>query len=1320
MLLPVAKAILIQAGKELTKTSLKGVAARIGSVAERKALAEALGRAFAEVDRKTDQRFTDWDITEVFWEHEGATELAKVLIPGVEPSPVTLATAAVDSLGKRRSDDERFDRILALRPAFTVLLESLDREIRSEDALRDFLGRSDAADTAIAAGLLARHLGAGAAGEDDRAHYLSWIIDQSRYLKTAGMVRTKTVPLRLAEVFVGLRAERDQNPGDRARNWFEQERAKLAARLAAGELDSIRFEAALDQLQIRYGRKFAADRETAAEQVLPVLDIIRDTAHVLVLGDPGSGKTTLLHYLALTHARALREGGQVDGMAARFPVYFRISEYAQHGFPGAAISDFLPAYLRRMECRAVNGSDLLRAELEAGRCLVLLDGLDEVASADLRRGVVGAVVNFVNAYARYGNRFVVTSRIAGYQAAPLPEPFQAARLREMDDEAITRFLEVYCREVERAETSEKTEAAIHRAAAKEAAAIGEALQTNAGVRRLAANPLLLTALVLVHRASGRLPHRRIEAYVEVCGALGHTWRNAQGVAKADLPDERILQEWLSALGAWLHANRPEGAASLVELLSVLGPLWARHEGKPWDPEVLRSADPMSSDAGIAVAKFVEKADHHTGLLVERAPGRYGFAHLTFEEFYTGRAIAWFGSEADRLATIRRHLHDPRYEEPILLALGLIGSTQYGQVENVIAQAIWPAADSPSPYEEILGRDFLFMVRVLADNPPIAAGVINKVVHTAITEYLDPQTSRCRFDTYRDALTARIAGLAGTEAGKRLVAALETCAAHITGAQMMSFCELAQTARKIGNLGTATVATLLRIIVSSDDPAIRMTAVEALPPEVSSAEPVIEALITMTADTSDEESRYRALCVAFAGAFNEAQKIAVLRETLDEPNDRVRLTVAQASAVDRASGELAVTVLVACASGGGDPEPRLRAVDMLQHLPDNIAANARLATEADDPLVRAQAMANLPFGEDSVLLAAELASLGGDALEADMDPAATLSRINTLTEPVRAAVLSLIMKHGDSETRIRMVDLLSYQWTLTEQEAADLARLVASDDDIAIRARVAGVLAYNDVLPDAVVLDLSTFVAGENSVEVRAKTYGVLARHGRLTGRALGAAIDFIAGDGDQYLRASVVRSLGAQDSLSDVTVSALISLATSTDHHRVRASAIAALGAHGKLTEPVVSSAVQLIGQSDDTDIQDQVMNGLVRLEDPAGSVIDAARHLVQSAESWVARRNAVRLLSRAASAEELIESLPPLFRDVDNDVRRAAGEALLKISRREPDLAPAIEAALVAACIDPELAEPDRIEDRSGWDYAYGALKLQLEVTGEEPPEWW
>src|SRR5262249_46439264 len=288
------------------------------------------------------------------------------------------------------------------------------------------------------------------------------------------------------------------------------------------------------------------------------------------------------------------------------------------------------------------------------------------------------------------------------------------------------------------------------------------------------NPLLLTALLLVHRARGRLPHRRIDAYVEVTEALGRTWRTVQGVPEADLPDDRMLTTWLTRLGAWLHEHRPEGSASKREILAVLGPLWAKLNGTEWDPEILNDANPLDSDPGHGIQDFLTKTDIHTGLLVERAPGRYGYPHLTFEEYYAGRALAFEGRAQDRGAEIRCRLHDPRYDEPILLALGLVGREQSEEIEHLVAEAIYGGSPT-SKDEELLGWGFLFALRWLADAIPPDTVTTDGLLGRALDEWFHAETSRCRFSRYRAALKERLSALGPTRAASRLLAAFDAIA-----------------------------------------------------------------------------------------------------------------------------------------------------------------------------------------------------------------------------------------------------------------------------------------------------------------------------------------------------------------------------------------------------------------------------------------------------------------------------------------------------------------------------------------------------------------
>ncbi|MEV4656444.1 NACHT domain-containing protein, partial [Micromonospora sp. NPDC049301] len=1080
VLAPVAESLLAFVGKELAGSALSDVRTRAFGDPEQKALARALARAFATVENDHGRLLANADVNEGFWAHEGAEELAKVLIPRAVPSGAGLARRAVDSLGPSVSEDDRLDRIVVLRPVFKTLLDELAVEVRAEPALQAVLGRADAAHVAQAAVRLAEHSGATAASEDDQVAYLHWLADQHRYLRTAGVVRKTTVQLPLAEVFVGLHARQEKHPGDRARVWFEQERAKLTALVESGRLNQTEFEAALDRLYLQCGRRFDSEGGLDRAQVTSVLDAVRNTAHLLVLGDPGTGKTTLLKYLAFTHALALTAKNSVQGRLARFPIYVRVGDYARHGYPIGSIGEFLPAYLGRLECRTPGLADLLRRELSAGRCLVLLDGMDEIASAELRREVVAAVTRFVTAHTRQGNRFVVTSRIAGYQAAPLPEPFVAVRLQDMDQDTIDRFLDVYCRQVEQAETPEKSERAILQAGQREANAIRQALAANAGVRRLAANPLLLTALVLVHRASGRLPHRRVEAYVEVCNALGRTWRSAQGVAEADLPDERILTRWLTELGWWLHQHRAEGAASRLELLRVLGPLWAANHGTEWDPAVLGEADPLRTNAGLGVGEFVEKADTHTGLLVERAPGRYGFAHLTFEEYYAGRALAFRGASEQRITAIRSRLHDPRYDEPILLALGLIGTDYAEQVEAVVAEAIWPATAAPTPYEDLLGRDFLFMLRVLADDTPLQTATIDAVLHQAITELLTPCSSRCRYRSYRQALIARLTALTGTRAGERFCKTVDQQVTTLANSNPNVFIDLANIATTLGP-PTPHADTALTTLATTGhaEPFVRARAVEALARIGPLTAPVIAAAVE----------------IATGDAGLDAQMEAV-------------------GALTRGGG-LTAPALIEIATGHPDPGVRARAVGAL-------ARSGALTA----PVIAA---------------AVEIAS-GGVDLRVRIETLGALMQGGALTSPVIAALVEIATSSGYAGLGVRAVamGMLAQGGTLQGPAITALAEIATGHADVGARALAMTALAQSGSLTGPALTAAVEIATGDAGRDARALAMGALAQGGTLQGRAITALVEIATGDADVGVRAMAMAALAGGGALTGPALTAAV------------------------------------------------------------------------------------------------------------------------------------------------------------------------------------
>lgn len=542
-------------------------------------------------------------------------------------------------------------------------------------------------------------------------------------------------------------------------------------------------------------------------EVLELGEVVTRHDRVVMLGDPGGGKTTLLRYLALKHADALWHGRTAAGAdlgVARFPILIRIAEYAEDSnWKKKSLSEFLADCYTLHDCPSNGLVDLLQTELAAGNCLVLLDGLDEIVSADERLGVVKQIEDFVRHHVSKANRFVITSRKAGYRNAPLAEPFAHYAVQEMDETQMRRFLERWCQAVEDAQTPDLSVQERQNVAKREIESIMRAVQTTPGVRRLAANPLLLRTLALIHRTGARLPQKRIELYKLAADTLARTWRPAQGVPESALVREEYLTPLLSTLAYWLHVNKPTGTATEREVYEVLGKEWARLNDMHWE------ADEPNPKITAEVSKFLTAVREHTGLFVERAPKRYGFMHLTFEEYYAARHLVARSKTRARL--IRQHLHQPRWEEPILLALGFVGLEYPAEASELMETAILAQGEeandlgfTPSQYEDVLGRDHLFALRCLGDNIPVRAKLLKELIERLANEYLH-RTGSARFQRYVQTLGERLVYLGGS-AGANVLHPLLVTALHDTEASVRS--SAAQSLGQLGQTSPKVITALL--------------------------------------------------------------------------------------------------------------------------------------------------------------------------------------------------------------------------------------------------------------------------------------------------------------------------------------------------------------------------------------------------------------------------------------------------------------------------------------------------------------------------------
>ena len=563
--------------------------------------------------------------------------------------------------------------------------------------------------------------------------YLNALLGEIRHLRP-GRIKKFDFPLELVldDIYIELQAAHERPDVDRRVTLEELAEAQRQAenwdwRDERDREQQLKLYAELD-------RSFR-EREAPAGEPENLVAIVESHRQVVILGDPGSGKTTLLKHLALKAAQAiLTTHDDADLGVQRVPLYIRISEYAESrakNDPELALTDYLTRYVSGLQLSAAEKvAGLLRRLLDEGRCLVLLDGLDEVIDDGERVDVSNAIGQFAAVFRDRntdadapGNSFVVTSRIAGYRPfITLPADFSEYTIRPMRIKQIERFLDRWCHAVERQLQEGASTEQIDDAAAIERALVLDAISRSPGVRRLSENPLLLRILAMLHRSTGHLPQRRVEVYEEAADMLLYLWALGERRTPKAAIDKYLALQLLGPVAMEIHTRWPSGFMSLGETEKLLCRLRGPQLGDP--PEH------PSIETVREVRRFLKTVREHSGLFVERGNGLYGFMHLTFQEYFVARYLVSFRDKARY--EIKARLHQPRWREPILLAVSAVTDPFTYDIEEYLRAIL----DAHSEHEAVLHRDLLFAAECVGDSGRVPELLRREIARRLVTLYSD--------------------------------------------------------------------------------------------------------------------------------------------------------------------------------------------------------------------------------------------------------------------------------------------------------------------------------------------------------------------------------------------------------------------------------------------------------------------------------------------------------------------------------------------------------------------------------------------------------
>ncbi len=649
---------------------------------------------------------------------------------------------------------------------------------------------------------------------DDEDQFRRQVAKLYREREFAGIPRLKErQTLMIEDIFVGLRVEHEVDA--------QTQRPRLAAHCGTGA------DATAASQQLRDKRSSRVHSSPPESQVT-IEEILRETSYVALLGDPGTGKSTLLRFLMVLCAedRAEKEIAlQIASGLKPLPIFVALGAFAleaeAHG-TNYNLFDYLYMYANKHLMLNLQRGFFEEA-LTTGRCLVCLDGLDEVAPLGQRKLVTDVISALVSRYPR--NHYLVTSRIAGYDEAPLRRTdFTHYTILPLTDEDIRLFVQKWYayREPDLGLRKQHTSDLL------------STIERQPQIQTLARNPLLLTIIALVHRVEATLPYERVKLYDKCVTALVETWDEAKKLSldEKGQPFFEYRRRLLERLAYELHSSKQSGEVQWVkvgDLERILTRFLTenRRLGFTDDPDGARAA----------ARNYIRLARERIGLLVEVGDGVFSFPHPTFQEYLAAcdiehRLIAR-GINAVWEA-IADHLLDPRWQEVILLLLGSL--SKYDEVPTELIAHILEAG-MRDKLEDGLHRHLMLCARALADGVDVAIEVRRRIVDELLgIARLKQQVGQ------NQAFTA----LAALEGDRYAVAGLLGLAQD---AQLSSWAR-SRAAQALGKLGRADVAVPLLLEMAQDtqlDAAVRTTAAQALG-ELGQMDTAVPLLLEMAQDT----------------------------------------------------------------------------------------------------------------------------------------------------------------------------------------------------------------------------------------------------------------------------------------------------------------------------------------------------------------------------------------------------------------------------------------------------------------------------------------
>lgn len=460
-----------------------------------------------------------------------------------------------------------------------------------------------------------------------------------------------------------------------------------------------------------------------------ISDVLSNSTRTAILARPGGGKSTLIRRVALAYAYSERKRKVDDNLPDHdwFPIYVRCRDLGNDAT--RSIQEIISAIVYRAEIRQHESTfkSLVEDELQAGRVLLLIDGLDEISVEQHRIIFVNQLRTFIATYPSV--RLVITSREPGFRSvagvmASYCDQYTIADLNAQQIRDLSlKWHEAILNNTDQAKTdSEK---------------VCRIILNDQRILTLAKNPLLLTTLLFVKRWVGYLPTKRCQLYAEMIKLLLVTW-NAAAYHRLDLDETEPQLAYVA------YQMTKSGQAKIT-----------RDKLEQYIIAARRALPDILGYTSITPAKFIDQVEERSSLLIQQGLEEndrgtlvpsYEFSHLSFQEYLAAKAVveSWT-SEPDAtntglLTLLENHYNETQWIEVIPLAAVLSGR----QVRNSIVFLLQKVETCPPkkriPQERrVLVMDdiaVLHLANLIANDVPMEQAHLDKALKLVLENKRD--------------------------------------------------------------------------------------------------------------------------------------------------------------------------------------------------------------------------------------------------------------------------------------------------------------------------------------------------------------------------------------------------------------------------------------------------------------------------------------------------------------------------------------------------------------------------------------------------------